>query len=210
MFPVTIAELNKPLSYALRKEDLQISALAHNTLIENNIKSGDIVNVPDAESEQGIRFINTKPIFKVNETTKCVQKRKKRVNDNQISTVDSSLHNGDSIFLQGCTWDPSMWACAYDAAIMSFFALYVTTTSNWKTDWSTQTTLSQILVNDLEYLLADDTYKSSQFNFVQNSLRSTLIDKNPTLFLQEPMPVAVSDILENICSLNQNCVSCLL
>ena len=45
MFPVTIAELNKPLSYALRKEDLQISALAHNTLIENNIKTGDIVNV---------------------------------------------------------------------------------------------------------------------------------------------------------------------
>ena len=134
---------------------------------------------------------------------------KKRVNDNQISTVDSSLHNGDSIFLQGCTWDPSMWACAYDAAIMSFFALYVTAISNWKTDWSTQMTLSPRLVNDLENLLADDTYTSSQLNFVQNSLQSSLIDKNPTLFPQEPMPVAVSDILENICSLNQNRVSCL-
>ena len=43
MFPITIAELNKPLSYALRKEDLWISALAHNTLIENNIESGDTV-----------------------------------------------------------------------------------------------------------------------------------------------------------------------
>ena len=74
VFPVTIAELNKPLSYALRKEDLQISALAHNTLRENNIKSGDIVNVPNAESEPGISFINTKPIFKVNEPMKCVQK----------------------------------------------------------------------------------------------------------------------------------------
>ena len=108
MFPVTIAELNKPLSYALRNEDLRISALAHNTRMENNIKPGDIVNVPDAESDQGISFINTKPIFKINETTKCVQKRK-RVNDNQISTVDSSLDNDeDSIFLQGCTWDLSM------------------------------------------------------------------------------------------------------
>ena len=72
MFPVKIAELKKPLSYALKKEDLQISALAHNTLIENNIKSGDIVYVPDAESEQGISFINTKPILKFNEPTKCV------------------------------------------------------------------------------------------------------------------------------------------
>ena len=59
-----------------------------------------------------------------------------------------------------------MWSCAYDAAIMSFFALYVTATSNWKTEWSIQTTLTQRLVNDLKNLSADNTYISSQFNFV--------------------------------------------
>ena len=199
IFPVTFTQLSKPHSLALKKEDLCLNALAHNSLIYYNFISGSMIPIPDFESEQGIITTKPKSMFEINDTRKQLSKRKKGSTDS--SDVDrSGIHTiFNSGYLQGCVWDASKWSCAYDAVVMTFFPLHSNPDVHWKVEWSTQSIISNQLGNDLQNLNMEQ-YSINDINAVRNALYSTLVSENPHLFPPQPVPIAVSDIFQYLYS----------
>ena len=108
--------------------------------------------IPVFESEQGIITTKPNPVFEINDTTKHLSKRK-RTATNSSDVNRSSIHAMfNSEYLQGCVWNASKLSCAYDAAIMTFFALHSNADVHWKVEWSTQSIVSNQLGNDFQNL----------------------------------------------------------
>ena len=60
---VTLEQLNKQIPYDLKQEIHCLEALEHNTYIRYNFKSGDLIPIPDPESERSANSSNVKVAF---------------------------------------------------------------------------------------------------------------------------------------------------
>lgn len=108
----------------------------------------------------------------------------------------------------GCQWDKDNWSCAYDTAIMAYYSIYRTSTSYWRSAWSSETSLGALLAHAFDYILdkSDREHNSQYFNTIREPYRDALTERDSSAFPRHGQVGA--DISEVMVKTSRNILTC--
>jgi hypothetical protein len=143
---VTIEHLNKPVPHDLLQEVNHLRALEHNTIICHGFQQGDLIAIPDPESERQVGCKKLKAKFVADDTNSACNKQPahqdiihpqakalkanvSHIKQSHMPLSANTVWQGStgSISSQisrapsaGCTWSASDWLCTYDCVFMAY------------------------------------------------------------------------------------------
>jgi hypothetical protein len=220
---VTLDQLNKPLPVDLIREVRRFEAIEHNTYIRCGFRTGEYVQVPDAEAEStnqptpvcsSMTAPPTRPSTKRKRTKKDIeggdandgdrrQRKSARRSTGGKSTADELKEddvplnfNTPDLFEGGCTWDATNWSCAYDCVFMIMYGMHATESAAWRERWSRSSALTGTLSRAYTSLMLSRDRRSCWFDFHRDAFRDALTKLHPTFPRYGQIGTSASAVLD--------------
>ncbi|KAJ3554886.1 hypothetical protein NP233_g12332 [Leucocoprinus birnbaumii] len=197
---VKLSDLNKPLPSDLFYEVRRLRALEHNTDVKYGYSASPLLDVPDQESQRGIKTEQIKDRVEYHDSamnsggSKSNGKRKyvevgdpsdspaRPVKRNRpagqvaggtgASVADRAHSRVSQLF--GCRWSSANWSCAYDATFMGLYLTFVNLTPEDRNSFEGVSEAGRILGNLFTEIELAERPSSELFDLHRNAFRNHL------------------------------------
>lgn len=220
---VTMDQLNKPLPVDLIREVQRFEAIEHNTYLRCGLRTGEYVQIPDAEAERSLVVAPICPTLTQpapRTSSKCskpnavdghdtngdedqARRKKRRTKDRDPSVsqtyADNNIPSGFDtpvLFRAGCLWDEVNWSCAYDCVFMIMYGIYATEDAGWHEKWRNSTPLTPVLASVYTSLIESRDRVCDLFDFHRDAFRDSLSHLHPTFKRYGRVGASASAVLD--------------
>jgi len=199
---VTLDYLNKPLPYDLLLEMRRFEALEHNTYVLQGLLGGDLVSIPDPESERELCQPQPKATFDVGTYVHSKYKRPACNAPEDVAPPPQKVAKypampctacaldhqqlAPNAATAGCRWSASDWSCTYDCAFMVLFYIYQTAGEEWKRQWCMSNVIASGLATSYVLLCAssDAVQSADAFDALCDHFRYVMTTMDSRVFPQ--------------------------
>ncbi|KAG1733088.1 hypothetical protein EDD22DRAFT_960256 [Suillus occidentalis] len=222
---VTMDQLNKPLPVDLIREVQRFEAIEHNTYLHCGLRTGEYIQIPDAEAERSLVVAPLCPTLTAPAPRTSTKRRKKNLVDCQgemddedqtrrkkrrinarvqtithMNTDDDipSTFDTPDLFRAGCTWDLENWSCAYDCVFMIMYGIYTTEQADWREKWRNLTPLTPVLASAFSSLIHSRDRVCNLFNFHRDAFHDALTHLHPSFQRYGRVGVSASAIFDHL------------